>query len=164
MMTANARAIVLTVVIPLLTWAAAGVANAGGFIMGNPPTALGTASTIVALCVWMAAAWYAGARSGASIMRFAVFWIAVLAGAPIASWALNASSGKSATRGGWVLPLLLLALMAPLYGLYALLPAWGAVAQGAVTAGTGLALTLAAYAAGRYSGQSVQQDTGGERP
>ena len=144
------RTILWPAAIALLTWVAAGVANSAAFIMGNPPAGLGVATTLVAVCAWLVAGWFAGARRATGFVRFAtVFWIAVLVGAPLAFWALNASPGMSATQGGWVLPLLLFALMAPLYGLYALLPAWEPIAQAAALGVTAFAMTLVAYVAGR---------------
>jgi hypothetical protein len=148
------RASRLTVVVPLIIWALAGVANAGAFIMGNPPSTLGVVCTTVALCAWLGAGWSAGARQDVGFAGFAVFWIAVLFGAPVTSWALSASPGMSVSRGGWVLPMILFALMAPLYGLYALLPAWEPIVQATTVGASTLVLTLVAYFAGRRLGRA----------
>jgi len=137
---------------PLLTWVVAAAVNSTAFVMGNPPSGLGSATTLVAICAWLVAAWFAGARESTSFLRFAVvFWIAEVAGTPLTFWALNASPGMSATRGGLVLPLCLFALMAPLYGLYALLPMWEPVAQAAAVGIATFAMTMVAYSFGRRS-------------
>lgn len=136
--------------VPLLMWVAAGAVNSTAFIMGNPSTGFGVATTLAAVCAWPVAGWFAGAGESRGFVRFAaVFWTAEVVGAPLAFWALNASSGMSASQGGFLLPLLLFALMAPLYGLYALLPAWEPIAQAATVGITASAMTLVAYVSGR---------------
>ena len=145
--------------VPLLAWVAAGAANSTGFIMGNPPTGLGLATTVVAVCAWFIAGGFAGAWGSTSFVRFAAFfWIAAVVGPPLVFWVLNASRGMSASQGGLVLPLLLYALMAPLYGLYALLPAWAPVAQAAAVGVTALAMTLVAYVTGRRASRARGSD------
>lgn len=138
----------------LLAWAVAGVINAGGFLMGNTPSASGVATTLVAVCVWPIAGWFAGSQPGAGLVRFATaFWIAVVAGAPLVLWALNTAPGLSAMQGGFVLPLLLFALAAPLYGLAAALPSLEPMVQTMVVGLAVFSMTLAAYLARRRVGR-----------
>jgi hypothetical protein len=133
----------------LLMWVVAGVANANGFIMGGAPTALGVGATIVAACAWLLAGGIAGSRT-TSFVRFAtVFWGMVVAGTPLVFWALTVAPGRAVSQGGFVLPLLLFTLMSPLYGLYALLPPWEPIVQGAVIGAAVFAMTLVAYFGGR---------------
>lgn len=144
------RHTVVTVVVLLLTWAVAGLANAGGFIMGEAPTAVGVAAALLAVCSWLAAGWFAGSRSEAYLVRFAtMFWTVVVAVPFLVFWVLDASPGVDATPGGFVFPLLLFVLMTPLYGLYALLPPWEPVVQGAAIGAAIFAVTRIAYFAGR---------------
>lgn len=135
--------------IPLLAWIAAGVVSSGAFIMGDPPDSSNVAATLVAVCAWIVAGWFAGAWRSRGFIRFAiVFWVAAVAGAPLTFWALNASTGMSASQGGFVLPLLLFVLVAPLYGLYALLPTWEPIMQAATVGLAAFAVTVVAYATG----------------
>jgi len=79
-----------------------------------------------------------------------IFWITIVAGTPLVFWALTAAPGRTVSQGGIVLPLLLFALMAPLYGLYALLPSWEPVVQAAITSAAVFATTMAAYLIRRH--------------
>jgi len=107
----------------------------------------------VVVCAWPVAGWFAGSKSRAGFVRFAaVFWTIVVAGGPLVFWALIAAPGLTTSQGGWVLPLLLFALAAPLYGLVAMFPYQTAIVW---TAGIGvvvLAMTLGAYLSGRRIG------------
>jgi hypothetical protein len=135
----------------LVTWAIAGLVN--DFIMGGPPTTVGVAATLVAVCAWIVTGWLAGSRSTGGFVRSATaFWALVVVGAPAVFWMLTVAPGREFSEGGWInvlLLLLLFVLMAPLYGLYALLPAWEPIAQSAFVGITIFAMTLAAYYAGR---------------
>lgn len=143
------RSAIVTVL--LLMWVAAGVANANGLIMGLAPTPVGVITTSLMVCSWLLAGWLAGTWADNGLIRFVVVaWMIILVGAPLASWALNASPGMSAAQGGWVLPLLCLALAAPLYGLSALLPPLATLAQGAIIGVATLTMTLAAYSVSRH--------------
>lgn len=147
--------------IPVFAWIAAGAVNSGVFIMGDPPDRSNLAATLVAVCAWIVAGWLTGAWGSRGFIRFAVvFWVAAVAGAPLTFWALNASTGMSASQGGFVLPLLLFVLVAPLYGLYALLPAWEPIVQAAAVGLTAFAMTVIAYA----TGWRTHQAPGGEAP
>jgi len=157
MTTASRHHMIVTVATLLLTWVVAGVANAVGFIMGYEPTAVGVVATLVAVCGWLAAGWFAGSRSEASFLRFAtILWTIVVVGGPFAFWALEASPGMSATQGGLVLPLLLFVLVAPLYGLYALLPLGEPIVQSAVVGVVVFVMTLVAYYAARRIGAAAE--------
>lgn len=139
----------------LVLWAAAGLANAGAFIMGNRPSAMGIAATVLAVCGWLVAAWLTGARAERGFMRFAaIFWGVLVLLTPVVFWVLSAAPGMSALRGGLVLPLLLAVLMAPLYGLYALLPLGEPLFQGTLGALAVLVSTWALYSTGRRTGVS----------
>lgn len=137
-------------VVLLLVWVVAGVTNSGGFIMGNAPTTFGTVTTLIVVLAWLLAGWLAGVGSKTGFVRFAaVFWVAMVVGGPLVFWALTAAPGMTILQGGWVLPLLLFVVAAPLYGLVALLPYQAAVVW---TAGMGvavLAMTLGSYSPGR---------------
>ena len=138
----------------LLMWVVAGVANANGFIMGGAPTVLGVVTTIVAACAWLLAGWIAGSQRTTSFFRFAtVFWGMVVAGTPLVFWALTVAPGRAVSQGGFVLPLLLFTLMSPLYGLYALLPPWEPIVQGAVIGAAVFVMTLVAY----FGGQRIAE-------
>ena len=118
------RSLVMTGIL-LLTWAIAGVTNANASLMGGTPTAVGIASTLVAICVWPVAGWLGGLQHESSFLRLAtVFWAVVALGSPVAAWALISAPGLSVIQGGFLLPLLLFVLAAPLYGLTALMPTW----------------------------------------
>ena len=152
--TRGKRVWLVEAVVLLLAWVAAGVANSGGFIMGDVPSIVGVVTTLVVVFTWRLAGWFAGSGSKAGFVRFAaVFWITVVAGGPLVFWALTVAPGLTVSQGGWVLPLLLFVVAAPLYGLVALLPYQSAVVW---TAGIGvavLAMTLGAYSAGRRIGR-----------
>jgi hypothetical protein len=167
---------VIVVVLPLL-WALAGVINAGEFIMGYAPSAVGVAATLVAVCCWLVAGWFAGLRFEEGFVRLAtVVWITVVAGGPLVFWAATllqglriSQSAWGTDQGVWVLPLgilesVLLLLMfvftAPLYGLYALLPqSWEPTVSCSATGAAVFATILAAYFVGRRIGRrSTQAD------
>lgn len=150
---------VVAVILPL-SWVVAGLVNAGGFIMGYAPTAAGVVATLVAVCAWLVAGWLAGSRSGTRFVRFAtVFWTAVVAGTPLVFWVLTVAPGRTVSQGGIVLPLLLFALVAPLYGLYALLPPWEPIVQGAVIGAAVFAMTLVTYLVRRRIGRRFAEAT-----
>lgn len=138
----------------LLTWVVAGVANANQFMMGYAPSAFGAVATLVAVGAWPLAGSLAGRRFGSGFLRLAmVFWIAVVTGGPLVLWALNALPGLTASQGGWLLPLLLFTLVAPVYGLAAALPSWEPAVQTAVIGVAVYTMTLAAYLAGQRIGR-----------
>lgn len=147
------RGFLIEAVVLLLVWAVAGATNSIGFIMGNEPTIVGVVTTLLVVGTWLFVGWFAGSRSKTGFLRFAVvFWIIVAAGAPLVLWALNAAPGLTIIQGGWILPLLLFVISAPLYGVVAMLPYQAAATW---TAGVGiavLAMTLGAYLAGRRMG------------
>ena len=154
--TRGARGLRVVAGILLLAWVVAGVVNAIGCIMGNTPTPLGTLATLVAVCAWPIAGWFAGSQSGRGFVRLAtIFWVAVVAGIPLVYWALVALSVEIVSQVGY---LLLFALMAPLYGLVGMLPN-RAVTVAAVGVGVAvLAMTLGAYLAGRrIGGRSAEE-------
>ena len=85
--------LVASVILPL-TWVVAGVVNANGSFMGNVPTAAGSVTSLVAVCVWPVAGWFAGSRSGTGFLRLAtVFWVTVVVGAPLVAWAVSSAPG-----------------------------------------------------------------------
>lgn len=142
--TARRTSAIVTVL--LLTWVAAGAANATGVIMGLAPTPVGVIATSVMVCSWLAAGWLAGAQSETGFVRSAVVvWAIILVGGPIAFWALTVSPGGSVTQGGWVLPLVYFSLAAPLYGLSALLSPFAAQVQSEIIGIATLAMTLLVY-------------------
>ena len=144
------RGLLAAAAILLLAHAMAGAVNAIGFIMGNPPTPLGILATLVVVCAWPIAGWIAGSRSGGGFLRLAtVFWVFVVAGIPLVRWVLVDLPGRSVSQGGLVPFLLWFALLAPLYGLVAMLPYQAAPLWAACMGVAVLAATLAAYFAGR---------------
>jgi hypothetical protein len=163
------------VVVLLLLWAVAGVINAGEFIMGYAPSAVGVAATLVVVCCWLVAGWFAGLRFEEGFVRVAtVFWISVVVGGPLDVWAVTLLEGLSASQSVWgtnqsvwvrllgqfltVPYLLIFVFMAPLYGLYALLPqSWEPIAQCPATGAAVFAVILAAYFAGRHVGRRHAQ-------
>ena len=150
-MTSEKRGFPLAAVILPLTWAAAGVVNANGFIMGGQPTTIGVLATLTAVCVWLVVGWIAGSQSRSRFVRYAIaFWTTVLAGTPLVFWALTVAPGRTVTQGGIVLPVLLFALMAPLYGLYALLPPWEPIVQGPGIGAAVFAMAMVAYLVRRH--------------
>lgn len=143
----------VAVVLPLV-WATAGAANAVGFIMGGPPSAVGMIATLVAACAWPAAGWYAASQSRTGFIRLAtVFWITVVAGAPLALWALTSAEGMTVSQGEIVLPAILFALAAPLYGLAGALPSWEPAVQTMLVGLVVFALTVLAYVARQRIGR-----------
>ena len=145
-------------VVLLLVWAVAGALNAGEFIMGGTPTARGVAATLLAICVWPVAGWFAGSRSWAGFIRLVTaFWITVVVGIPLAFWAAKATEGTAFGGVGLVPLSALFALAAPLYGLSALLPPWESILQGATTGAAGFAVTMFAYLLRRRIGSRSAQ-------
>jgi len=121
----RARGLLVAAVTLLVTWAAAGVVNANQFLMGNVPSATGVVVSLMAVCIWPVVGWFAGSQSGTGFLRLATaFWATVVVGTPLVAWAFSSAPGLTVMQGGFVLPLLLFALAAPLYGLVALLPTW----------------------------------------
>ncbi|MDO8963841.1 MAG: hypothetical protein Q7W30_05030 [Coriobacteriia bacterium] len=153
--------LVAAVVLPL-AWVVSGIVNANGFLMGNPPTAVGTVAALVAACAWPVAGWFAGSRARAGFVRLAtVFWIIVVPVPPLLLWALKAAPPATASQGSLVpvMVILLFALAAPLYGLTAALPAWEPLMQTVVIGGPAFAMTLVAYLARRrIEGRSAKAD------
>jgi hypothetical protein len=165
------------VVVLLLLWAVAGVINAGEFIMGYAPSAVGVAATLVLACCWLVAGWFAGLRFEEGFVRVATaFWISVVVGGPLDVWAVTLLEGLRASQSVWgtnhsvwmillgqlvTVPFLLIFVFtAPLYGLYALLPqSWEPIVQGAATGAAVFAMTLAAYFAGRHIGRRSAEST-----
>lgn len=161
-MKARRRALRLAA-LALVPWPIAALLNAGEFIMGGPPSGSGVVASIAAACAWPIAAALAGPRSRWSLVRTATgFWFAITAGAPAVGWLLNVSPGRTMSQGGWLLPLMLFALAAPLYGLYSLLPAWEPMTQLAVVGLACFAMTMAAHFAAHCLGGSRWNRTGGQ--
>ena len=157
-MTSGKRGSLVAAVILPLTWLVAGAVNANGFIMGSTPSAAGVVTTLVTACAWPVAGWFAGSQSEAGFIRLAtVFWITVVAGAPLVFWALNTAPGMTVSQGGMVLPILLFALAAPLYGLTAVLPSWEPIVQTVVIGVAIFAMTLVGYLARRRIGRRSAQ-------
>jgi hypothetical protein len=172
------RGLLVWAVILLIAWVVAGVINSGEFIMGRAPTPAGVAVTLVAVCSWLLAGWFAGLRSEGGFARLAtVFWVGVVVGGPLDVWAVTLLDGLRASQSVWgtdqsvwalllgllgsVLLLLIFACAAPLYGLYALLPqAWEPIVQCSVTGAAVFAVILGAYFAGRWIGRRSSQADG----
>lgn len=139
----------------LLTWVAAGAANADAFIMGYSPTSLGIAASLAAVGVWPLTAWFAATLPGVRFARLsAVFWATVAAGLPALVLAFEAMEGRTVSEGALIVPLLLIVFGAPIYGLYALLPPWDPTVQSAVLGTVVLTTTLAVFFARRHASQA----------
>lgn len=137
---------VLTAAVPLILWAAAGAVNLEAAVLGVEPPAAGMVATLVAVCAWPVAGWFAGRQSPAGFVRFAaIFWALVGIGTPLVAWAASVSEGG--LMG--VLYLILLALAAPLTGLTEALPSWDYWVQTVVIGAAVLGFTLAAYYVGQ---------------
>ncbi len=160
--TRGSRGLFVEVAVTLIVWIAAGVINSGGFIMGTEPSAAGVVATLVVLVIWLSAGWLAGSGSKAGFVRFGtVFWLIVVAGGPLVFWALTAAPGMSVMQGGWLLPLLLFVVAAPLYGLVGMLPYQLAVVWTSCIGATVFVSALGAYSAGRHIGRRAARPNKG---
>lgn len=158
---ARRRRLPLTTLILLFTWVVAGVANYSQFWMGDTPSAFGTAATLVAIIAWPMAGWFMGRRLESGLMRLAAaFWLAVVAGAPVAQWASR--TPRTVAQGAGAAIILMTVFVVPLHGLSSImLPAWEPIAQGMSCGGLVFAMTLLAYYCGRgLGGPAVQVPDG----
>ena len=156
-MTSGKRGLLVTAVILLLAWAAAGAANDNQFWLGATPSASGTAATLVAVGAWPVAGWFWGRRSGSGFIRPAIlFWIAVVAGTPVVFWVWS-HTRLTVSGGGWMVVTLMRALAVPLYGLAGtVLPTGEPMKTMLLGAGVS-AMTLVAYLAARRLGWRTAQ-------
>ncbi len=142
-------------------YALAGLLNGRELLTGGRPSAVGMAASAFYVVAWLSHAVQSGLRrSSGDLRRMAAFWAVVIAGTWLCSTfvRLNLGSG-AATPGGWVVPSMLLALAAPVYGLVGPFASDPHAALVTVTIG-GAVLTMAfAVAARKLS--ALAPDRGG---
>lgn len=143
-------------------YALAGAVNGRELLAGVRPSMVGVVGSALYLAVWLVHAVRAGLRSGGGdLRRMAMVWAVVVAGTWLCSTFVRLDLGPGAAiPGGLVVPVLLLVLAAPAYGLVVLLPGAPLSALIPVVVGAALLTMASAIAARRLAGPAASPRAG----